>query len=112
MDLPIWSLHALDRALEAKAFIASDNPPAAERWASRVVDLVAKLKRHPKLGRVVPEINQQEYRELIYGNYRVVYRISQKTISILAVRHYSRRFHPAADLDAGMGVATKDTIEE
>ena len=90
-----WSLRALDRALEAKAFIAADDPRAADRWATGLVDAVAKLKRLPKLGRMVPEIRQEEYRELIYGNYRVVYRVAEKTISILTVRHYSRRFDPA-----------------
>ena len=65
----IWSPLALDRALEAKAYIAADNPGAAEKWASGLVRVVAKLKRHPKLGRIVPEIGLQEYREVVYGNY-------------------------------------------
>jgi toxin ParE1/3/4 len=90
-----WSLGALVRALEAKAFIALDDPRAADKWAAGLVDAVAKLKRHPKLGRVVPEIRQEEYRELVHGNYRVVYRISESTISIMTVRHYKRRFDPA-----------------
>ena len=81
--------------MEAKTFIAADNPSAAEKWASGLVNAVAKLKRHPKLGRVVPEIGREEYRELIYGNYRVVYRASGNMISILTVRHYSRLFDPA-----------------
>jgi toxin ParE1/3/4 len=85
-----WSPLALDRALEAKAYLAADNPKAAEKWASGLIRVVAKLKRHPKLGRIVPEIGLEEYRELIYGNYRVVYRISGATISILTVRHFSR----------------------
>ena len=89
-----WSLLALGRALEAKAFIAADDPRAAEKWAVGLVDAVAKLKRHPKLGRVVPEIAREEYRELIYGNYRVVYRESENLISILTVRHYSRLWDP------------------
>ena len=48
-----------------------------------------------KTGAAVPEIGREEYRELIYGNYRVVYRISGTMISILTVRHYSRLFDPA-----------------
>ena len=91
----IWSPLALDRALEAKAYIAANNPDAAEKWASGLVSLVAKLKRHPKIGRVVPEIGLQEYREIIYGNYRVVYRLSANVISILTVRHYRRLLDPA-----------------
>ena len=43
----------------------------------------------------MPEIRQEQYRQIIYGNYRVVYRISETFISILTVRHYSRRFDPA-----------------
>lgn len=91
----VWSPLALDRALEAKAFIAADNPRAAEKWAAELVNAVAKLKRHPKLGRAVPEIRREEYRELTYGNYRVVYRISGNLVTILTVRHYSRLFDPA-----------------
>jgi len=86
----IWSPLALDRALEAKAYIAADNPRAAEKWASGLVAAVAKLKRHPRLGRLVPEIGLDEYRELVYGSDRVVYRISNNNISMLTVRHYSR----------------------
>ena len=89
-----WSARAIERALEASAFIAADDPRAAEKWTRGLLDAVAKLKRHPKLGRIVPEIRQEQYRELIYRNYRVVYRVSASLISILTVRHYSRRFDP------------------
>ena len=91
----VWSPLALDRALEVKTFIASDNPRAAEKWVSGLVNAVAKLKRHSKLGRVFPEIGREEYRELIYGDYRVVYRASENMTSILTVRHSSRLFDPA-----------------
>ena len=80
---------AVERALEAKAYITADNPRAADKWASGLVSAVSKLKRHPKLGRVVPEIGLEEYRQLVYGNYRVVYRISTSTICVLTVRHFS-----------------------
>lgn len=86
----IWSPLALDRALEAKAYIATENPLAAEKWASGLVRAVAKLKRHPRIGRIVPEVGLDDYREIVYGNYRVVYRISGGAISLLTVRHYSR----------------------
>src|SRR5438067_13397540 len=68
---------ALERALEAKAYIAADNPIAAEKWASGLVDAAKRLKRFPNLGRVVPEIGREDYRELVYGNYRIVYRTSE-----------------------------------
>jgi toxin ParE1/3/4 len=86
----VWSPLAVERALEAKVYIAADNPRAADKWASGLVSAVLKLKRHPKLGRVVPEIGLEEYRQIVYGNYRVVYRISANTVFILTVRHFSR----------------------
>ena len=86
----VWSPLAVDRALEAKAYIAADNPRAADKWASGLVNAVSKLKRHPKLGRVVPEVGLEEYRQIVYGNYRIVYRISADTIFILTFRHFSR----------------------
>jgi plasmid stabilization system protein ParE len=86
----------LDCALEAKAYIAADNPRAAEKWAAGLVTTggETKLKRHPKLGRIVPEIGREKYRELIYGNYRLVYRTSEKLISVLTVRPYGRLLDP------------------
>ena len=60
----VWSPLAVERALEAKAYIASDNPKAADKWASGLVSAVSKLKRRPKLGRLVPEIELEEYRSL------------------------------------------------
>ena len=80
--------------MEAKAYIASDNPRAADKWASGLVSAVSRLKRHPKLGRVVAEIGLEEYRQIVYGNYRLVYRISGGTIFILTVRHFSRLVDP------------------
>jgi len=81
---------AIERALEAKAYIAADNPRVADKWALGLVNAVSKLKRHPTLGRVVPEVGLDEYRQIVYGNYRVVYRISAGIIFILTVRHFSR----------------------
>jgi plasmid stabilization system protein ParE len=86
----VWSSVAVERALEAKAYIAADNPNAAEKWAEGLILAVQKLKRLPRAGRVVPEIGLEEYRELIYGNYRVVYRVSSNTVFILTVRHLRR----------------------
>ena len=56
----------------------------------RIVAAVERLSRHPKLGRVVPEYEDETIRELIVGNYRVVYRLRGQRIGIIAVVHASR----------------------
>ncbi len=83
----IWSPLAIDRASEIAEYIAQDKPSAAEKWIKRVFSKVEQLKSSPEIGRVVPEIRNDQFRELIYGNYRIIYRIEKKQISILTIRH-------------------------
>ncbi len=83
----IWSPLAVDRASEIAVYIAQDKPSAAEKWIDTVFSKVEQLKSFPEIGRIVPEINDSQFRELIYGNYRIVYRIETKQISILTIRH-------------------------
>ena len=83
----IWSPLAIDRASEIAEYIAQDKPSAAEKWINTVFSRVEQLKSSPEIGRVVPEIRNDRFREMIYGNYRIIYRIEKTQISILAIRH-------------------------
>ena len=83
----IWSPLAVDRALKIADYIAQDKPSAAEKWINTVFSKVEQLKSSPEIGRIVPEINNTQFREIIYGNYRIIYRIEKKRISILTIRH-------------------------
>ncbi len=83
----IWSPLALDRVAEIAEYISQDNPTAATDWVNSVFDRVGQMLSFPERGRIVPETNHERIRELIYGNYRITYRIEEKQISILTVRH-------------------------
>jgi plasmid stabilization system protein ParE len=83
----IWSPLAIERASEIAEYIAQDKPSAAENWINIVFSKVEKLISAPEIGRIVPEIRNDQFRELIYGNYRIIYRIEKKQISILTIRH-------------------------
>lgn len=83
----VWSPLAVDRVSEIAGYIAQDKPSAAENWINTVFSKVEQLKTSPEIGRVVPEIKNKQFRELIYGNYRIIYRIEKKQISILTIRH-------------------------
>ncbi|WP_027360799.1 type II toxin-antitoxin system RelE/ParE family toxin [Desulforegula conservatrix] len=83
----IWSPLAVDRVSEIAEYIAQDKPSAAEQWVKTVFSKVEHLKSSPEIGRIVPEIENNQFRELIYGNYRIIYRIEPKQISVLTVRH-------------------------
>lgn len=83
----IWSPLAVERAAEIAEYISRDNPTAAEKWIETVFSKVEQLKSFPKSGRIVPEINSKDFRELIYGNYRIIYRVEKTQVSILTIRH-------------------------
>jgi addiction module RelE/StbE family toxin len=83
----IWSPLAVDRTVEIADYIARDKPSAAKKWIETIFSKVEQLKASPEMGRIVPEINNYQLRELIYGNYRIIYRLEKKQVSILTIRH-------------------------
>ncbi len=82
-----WSPLAIERASEIAEYIAQDKPSAAENWIDTIFSKIDKLISSPEIGRIVPEIKNNQFRELIYGNYRIIYRVEKKQISILTIRH-------------------------
>jgi plasmid stabilization system protein ParE len=83
----IWSPLAIERVTEIALYIAEDKPGASEKWVDSVFESVEKLTTFPKSGRIVPEIAKDNFREIIHGNYRIIYSISENIIEILTVRH-------------------------
>ena len=88
----IWAPIALDRAEEAARYIAGDRPAAAARWIDGLFETVEGLRQFPQKGRIVPEVGREEIREVLYGQYRVIYRLEKKRLFILTVRHQRRHF--------------------
>jgi plasmid stabilization system protein ParE len=87
----VWSPLAIDRAYEAAAYIAGDNPAAALRWLDGLFKVTDRLSTFPESGRVVPEIGLPEFREVVYRPaYRVIYRIEKGHVSILTVRNFAQ----------------------
>jgi toxin ParE1/3/4 len=82
-----WSPLAIDRASEIAEYIAQDKPSAAVKWIDIVFSKIKQLESNPEIGRHVPEIRNNQFREFIYGNYRIIYRIEKRQISILTIRH-------------------------
>ena len=90
MSRTVWSPLAVARVAEAADFIAADRPEAAARWADSVFEAVKRLERFPLSGSMVPELRREDVRELIHGEYRIIYRIDGERVLILTVRHGRR----------------------
>ena len=85
-----WTEKAIERIGEIAQYIAQDSHLAAERWAEKIIQKVESLSAFPKSGRKVPELNKKEYRELVFGNYRIIYKTSGETMYVLTVRHFKQ----------------------
>ena len=95
----IWSPLAIDRVTEIAEYIAQDSPNSAQKWAESTFKIVEPLEKFPKSGRIVPEIMQDDFREIIHGNYRIIYRLQIEIVSILTIRH-GRQILPIDEIKA------------
>ena len=88
-----WSRRSIKNLESIQGFIAISNPRNAEKFIMDLYDsIIATLQDFPKLGRIIPEIEDDNYREIIHGNYRIMYRIMRKEIRILTVRNSKQHF--------------------
>ena len=92
-----WAPLAIDRVAEIAAYIAEDKPIVAEKWIRGAFARVGQLAQFQKSGRHLPETQRQDIRELIWSDYRIIYRIETNQVSILTVRH-TRQIVPIEDL--------------
>ena len=72
-------------------YISRDSKRYAQRQVDKIFERAQLLLTHINAGKIVEEIGQSEIRELIEGNYRIVYRIIDKEkVHILLVHHGAR----------------------
>ena len=88
----VWSPLADAQVDDAVAFIAADDPAAALAWLERMLERVRSLADYPDSGRVVPELQREDVRELIVPPYRILYRRTADAVEIAAIRHGARHF--------------------
>jgi len=83
---------AEDDILSIFKYIANDKPSAALKWVYEVENQINSLEKFPKRGPVIPEAAKLgvDYRHIIYGNYRTIFRIIQNKVIILRVINSSQ----------------------
>ena len=88
----VWTEHALQCLTEIEDYIALDDPVTAVIFIDRLIRRTDILIDQPQAGRVVPEVPGREMRELIEGNYRIVYRINGFKVEMLTVFEAHKSF--------------------
>ena len=90
-----WSVPAKNDLKQIHDYIAKDSKYYARRVIQEIVAKTETLADFPEIGRGVPEISDQNIRELLVYSYRLVYEISVEAIEILAIIHGKRDFSSA-----------------
>jgi addiction module RelE/StbE family toxin len=97
-----WTSQALGDLEAIGDFIARDAPSFAQIFVNRVFQAVERLENFPYSGRLVPEISQDNIREIIFGSYRIVYQANNEEVNILTIFHSSRQLKQS-DLPSNLG---------
>ncbi len=87
-----WTDSAISDLESIHAYISRDAEVYADSVIAEIFDAVDRLIHFPLSGRIVPEINENNTREIILGNYRVIYDTNKDVVRILAVLHGARLF--------------------
>ena len=82
----VWSPQAADDLVENNKYIARENPDAAIAIVNNIYEYRKRIREFPAKGRVVPEIGQQDIREIFCGSW-IIYQIEAKRILFLTIRH-------------------------
>lgn len=87
----IWTDQAINDLDDIGNYIAENSEKYAKLTVKKLFERTDILKTFPLTGRIVPEKNEENVRELIEGNYRIIYEIvSLEQINVLAVYHSAR----------------------
>lgn len=84
-----WSPVALQDIEERAEQIALDSPENAARWVESLFTAAEGLLAFPRRGRRVPEVDDlpEEFRELLVGDYRLVYLVDEPVVLIVVMVH-------------------------
>ena len=82
-----WSPQSIHDLESIKAFVAGESPHYAGLIVQRLVAAVERLAMFPNSGRVVPEFGDPVIREVLWRNYRLVYRVLGQNVEIVTVFH-------------------------
>ena len=89
-----WAPSALEDVNSIAEYIARDSADRAALFIVRLFEATDRLQEFPLSGRIIPEIGNPSCREVIYGSYRIMYRLVNNDVWITGVVHGARNWSP------------------
>ena len=85
-----WTRSALNDLDRLQDYIAQDSPYYAAQFANRIVGATERLLDFPESGRLVPEAQRSDVREIFVQDYRIIYALTGDAVVVLTVIHGGR----------------------
>ena len=85
-----WTNNAIANLIDIYEYIAHDSPVYAKRVTDMMTRRSEQIAYFPMSGRIVPEYDADDIREIIENPYRIIYRIKPNQIDVLAIIHCSQ----------------------
>jgi plasmid stabilization system protein ParE len=86
-----WTPSARAALRDIKTYIARDSAVYSQNVVDGILRRTRRLKLFPYSGGVVPEYGRKDLREVVSGNYRIIYRVKPAVIEVVAVIHGARQ---------------------
>ena len=85
-----WTLAAVDDLEQAAEYIGRDSPRYSAALVREALRAARSLSTFSNRGRIVPELDNQNIREIFVGRYRLIYHVGAQAVSILGLIHGAR----------------------
>jgi len=90
-----WTKQAINDLKGISNYISKDSQRYANKFVQRIYMKVEILIYQPDSGRMVDELGRKDVRQLLEGNYRIIYRkVNGTHIEILTIHHSAQRLKP------------------
>ena len=80
-----WSDQAMRDLVGIGRYIARDNPNNAKAWVEKLRQRARFASHAPYTGRIVPELEHKDIREVVFKHYRIVYRVCTDGIEVITL---------------------------
>jgi toxin ParE1/3/4 len=87
-----WTEQAVGDLQAIREFIERDSPRYGRLVAERLFEATQRIEAFPMSGRIVPELGRADVREIIVGEYRIVYRLKSEAAILLTLFRSSQLF--------------------
>lgn len=88
----VWTKRSIADLVAIEQYIAANSPLMAKRFIRKIKERTRILQRLPLSGELIAEPNSFELRQVLCGNYRIIYQASQTYVAIITVYHSTRLF--------------------